>query len=94
MTSDDSHPPIAVRGFAAWAYLVGVGLLGISILALVFAGTPRVDLDALADRPAFWSILALVLVGELRPIFTPGRPDPTGITISTMFSFAALLFSC
>ena len=56
------------------------------------SGTSRGDLDALTNLPAFWAILALVLVGELRPIFTPGRPDPTGITMSTMFSFAALLF--
>ena len=90
--ADGGHPALIVRGLAAWSFLLGVGLLGVATLALVFVATPRIQFDQLTARPAFWAILALVLVGELRPIFTPGRPDPTGITMSTMFSFAALLF--
>ena len=94
MTSadDGGRPALTVRGLAAWSYLLVVGLLGLVVLTLVFAGTPRVDVDAVTNLPAFWAILTLVLIGELRPIFTPGRPDPSGITMSTMFSFAALLF--
>jgi diguanylate cyclase (GGDEF)-like protein len=89
---DRGQPALRVHGVATWSYLITVGLLGAGILALIFLGTPVADFDQLADRPAFWAILVLVLIGELRPIFTPGRPDPTGITMSTMFSFAALLF--
>src|SRR6476660_5540203 len=89
---DSGRPALIVRGVAAWSYLLFIGVLGLFVLAVVFVGTSRVDLDNLTDLPAFWAILALVVVGELRPIFTPGRPDPSGITMSTMFSFAALLF--
>jgi diguanylate cyclase (GGDEF)-like protein len=90
--ADDGDLGLAAPGLAAWTFLLGVGAFGVAALALIFVGTPLTHIHQLANRPAFWAILALVLVGELRPIFTPGRPDPTGITMSTMFSFAALLF--
>jgi diguanylate cyclase (GGDEF)-like protein len=90
--ADDVHTGLAVPGLAAWTFLLGVGAFGAAALVWIFVGTPLTHFHQLANRPAFWAILALVLVGELRPIFTPGRPDPTGITMSTMFSFAALLF--
>ena len=73
-------------------YLWTVAVLGFGALALVFASTSADDVRALGERPAFWVIMALVLVGELRPIFTSGSRDASGITMSTMFSFAALLF--
>ena len=73
-------------------YLWSVTVLGISALALIFASTSGGDVRELVERPAFWVILGLVLVGELRPIFTTGSRDSSGITMSTMFSFAALLY--
>jgi diguanylate cyclase (GGDEF)-like protein len=91
-TDDAARPVLVVRGPVAWTYVLAVGGLGVAILGLIFAGTSRTEIDQLTNLPSFWAILALVLIGELRPIFTPGRPDPTGITMSTMFSFAALLF--
>ena len=95
MTSadDGGRPALTVRGLAAWSYLLVVGLLGLVILALVFAGTPRVDLDA-AHQPAG-------LLGDPGPgarsascarSSRPAARTRTGITMSTMFSFAALLF--
>jgi diguanylate cyclase (GGDEF)-like protein len=80
------------RDPGATAYLLAVSGLGIVSMLLIFLGTSRAEVHALTDQPAFWTILVLVLVGELRPIFTPGRADPAGITMSTMFTFAALLF--
>jgi diguanylate cyclase (GGDEF)-like protein len=73
-------------------YLWTVTLLGFAALVLIFASSTSSDVQALGQRPAFWVILGLVLVGELRPIFTSGSRDSAGITMSTMFSFAALLF--
>ena len=80
------------RGVPFRVYLWVVTVLGLGALALVFASTSAADVKELGERPAFWVILALVLVGELRPIFTSGSRDSSGITMSTMFSFAALLF--
>jgi diguanylate cyclase (GGDEF)-like protein len=73
-------------------YLGTITALGLGALALVVASSWTNDVQALAERPAFWVILALVLVGELRPILTDSSRDSAGITTSTMFSFAALLF--
>jgi diguanylate cyclase (GGDEF)-like protein len=80
------------RNATATCYLLAVSGLGIASMLLVFLGTSPAQIRALTDLPAFWMILVLALVGELRPILTPGRPNPAGITMSTMFSFAALLF--
>jgi hypothetical protein len=80
------------RSLAFRVYLWTVSFLGLAALALVFASSTAEDVRALGERPAFWVILALVLVGELRPILTSGSRDSSGITMSTMFSFAALLF--
>ena len=73
-------------------YLWAVTLLGLAALALVYAAMSPDTARALAERPEFWVTLGLVLVGELRPIFTQSGRHPTGITMSTMFTFAALLF--
>ncbi|MGZ4594536.1 MAG: EAL domain-containing protein [Actinomycetes bacterium] len=84
--------PVDRRSLAARSYLFAVSGVGVAAMLLILLGTPRAEIRQLTDLSAFWTILVLVLVGELRPIFTPGRPDPAGITMSTMFSFAALLF--
>ena len=58
---------------------------------LVFASTSAA-MSGARRAAGLLVILGLVLVGELRPIFTSGSRDSSGITMSTMFSFAALLF--
>jgi len=73
-------------------YLWTVTAVGLAALALVSASTSGDEVRLLVENSAFWVILGLVLVGELRPIFTSGSRDSPGITTSTMFSFAALLF--
>ena len=77
-------------GLPFWVYVATVGAAGVGAAVVMAVTTPVGDLQALAVRPAFWAILGLVVVGELRPIFT--RTDPVGVTMSTTFSFAALLF--
>ena len=87
-TPDGTIPPRLFFRIYLWTVIV----LGLGALALIFASTSADDVRELVERPAFWVILGLVLVGELRPIFTAGSRDSSGITMSTMFSFAALLF--
>jgi diguanylate cyclase (GGDEF)-like protein len=72
-------------------YLGVVAGLGLILIALLVASASARELRDLVEQPAFWMILALVVVGELRPIFTAGGPEPTGIALSTTFTFAALL---
>jgi diguanylate cyclase (GGDEF)-like protein len=80
------------RSFWFRFYLSTVTLLGLVALVLVFTATSRSELDDLAHRPEFWVIMGLVLVGELRPILAAGWRHSSGITTSTMFTFAALIF--
>src|SRR4051794_33564039 len=72
-------------------YLTAVTLLGLGALALIVASTSSAEAAALAQRPAFWMIMGLAIVGELRPILAPASKSPSGVTMSTMFTFAALL---
>ena len=41
-------------------------------------------------HPLFWLVAALVLVGEIWPIITPGRSGPESPVASLTFAFAAL----
>ncbi|HEX6921330.1 MAG TPA: bifunctional diguanylate cyclase/phosphodiesterase [Actinomycetes bacterium] len=89
-TSGDRNRAGARTGAPFWGYIAVVAVTGLGVAGLLV--TSSGDLRELGGRPAFWATLGLVLIGELRPIFTPGRPDPVGVTTSTAFSFAALLF--
>jgi len=43
-------------------------------------------------HPLFWLLAALIVVGEIWPIITPGRSGPESPVASVTFSFAVLLF--
>ena len=73
-------------------YLSLVTAAGIGALLLTLLQLSRTDLSTLVSSPVLWTTLGLIVVAEIRPIFTPGNDDPTGITTSTAFAFAALLF--
>ncbi|MDQ1641736.1 MAG: hypothetical protein QOJ90_1087 [Actinomycetota bacterium] len=93
MRDVESLPDGAASGSRSFRiYLWFVTLLGLGVLGLIFSSTYAADIGELAERPAFWVIMALVVAGELRPILTSGSRHSSGITMSTMFSFAALLF--
>src|SRR2546429_1322700 len=42
--------------------------------------------------PLFWLLAALIVVGEIWPIVTPGRSGQVSPVASVTFSFAALIF--
>ena len=46
----------------------------------------------LVQSPLLWTIAVLIMVGELRPIITPGKSGPDSGVASVTFGFAALLF--
>jgi diguanylate cyclase (GGDEF)-like protein len=79
-------------GSPLWIYMTAVTVTGLAVLVMVAPRLSLVDLRGLADHPLFWVIAALALVGELRPIVTPGRSAPYSGSTSLTFCFAALLY--
>jgi diguanylate cyclase (GGDEF)-like protein len=71
------------------AYVSVVAALGLSVLALQVRGLDPLAVASLGW--AFWLVCALLLVGELRPLFTAGTKDVNGIALSVTFLFALLL---
>jgi diguanylate cyclase (GGDEF)-like protein len=79
-------------GSPLWIHMIGVTGAGVVVLAWAVSQLGLSGLSHLAHDPRFWVIAALIVVGEVRPIATPGRSGPDAPVISLAFSFAALLF--
>ncbi len=79
-------------GSPLWIHMTGVTGAGIVVLAWAVSQLGLAGLASLTHDPRFWVIAALVVVGEVRPIATPGRSGPDAPVVSLAFSFAALLF--
>jgi diguanylate cyclase (GGDEF)-like protein len=86
----DSRNAFTGRRDALFRSYVGtVGLVGLVLLTLA---VNSLDLSDVLDlRPAFWALCALLLVAEVRPLFTAGARDANGLVLSTTFVFALLL---
>jgi diguanylate cyclase (GGDEF)-like protein len=70
-------------------YVLVVVLAGLSVLAGCAAG---LDWPALPHvSAALWVVFALLLVGELRPLFTAGSADSNGLLVTSAVIFAVLL---
>jgi diguanylate cyclase (GGDEF)-like protein len=79
-------------GTPLWIYITAVTVAGLAVLVAV---VPRLSLPGLREllgHPLFWVIAALALIGELRPIVTPGKSVPDSGATSLTFCFAALLY--
>ena len=79
-------------GSPLWTYLAVVTAAGLAALAAAMRGLSGPGLVGLAGHPLFWVIAALTLVGELRPIVTPGQAASDAGNAALTFCFAALLF--
>src|SRR5450755_1839410 len=81
-------------GSPLWIHLMTVtaaGAVAFTFAMLHLHGlVPRPD--GLVWHPLFWLLAALVLVGDIWPIITPGRSGPESPVASLTFSFAALLY--
>jgi len=86
---DDRNDFAGRRDLAFRAYVAAVSTAGLVVLALA-ARTLDVA-SILGLEPAFWALCALLLVAELRPLFTAGARDANGLALSTSFVFALLL---
>ncbi|HEY2443621.1 MAG TPA: EAL domain-containing protein [Streptosporangiaceae bacterium] len=79
-------------GSPLWVHLTVVSVAGFAVLCLATASLSLADVHRLVRSPLLWTIAVLIMVGELRPIITPGRSGPDAGVASVTFSFAALLY--
>jgi diguanylate cyclase (GGDEF)-like protein len=81
------------RGSPLWIYLVSVIGVGVLAFALALSRLDGKDTDVVFRNPVFWILTAFIVLGELRPIVTPGSTENNGARVSTLFSFATLLYA-
>ena len=81
-------------GSPFWIYLTVVTVAGLGALLLVvlLRGLSLAGLHAVTGHPLFWVLAALSVLGELKPIVTPGKSRPDAGVASVTFCFAALLY--
>lgn len=79
-------------GSPLWIYLTAITVTGLGMLAVVLPRLSLAELRELAGHPLFWVVAALAIVGELRPIVTPGKSAHDSGATSLTFCFAALLY--
>jgi diguanylate cyclase (GGDEF)-like protein len=77
-------------GSPLWIHMTSVTVAGFGVFA--WAMTHLSGLPQLVRHPLFWVIAALIVVGELRPIVSPGATGAESPVASLTFSFAALLY--
>ena len=75
---------LAFRFYVAVVALAGLVLVGVASASLELETYRRIE-------PAFWVACLMLLLAELRPLFTAGARDSNGHVLSTTFVFAILL---
>jgi diguanylate cyclase (GGDEF)-like protein len=90
---NNTRDTVPRRGSPLWLYVVSVTGIGIAALAISVAFLHGDDLREMVRNPLFWLLAALIVIGELKPIITPGSTETTGATISTAFTFATMLYA-
>jgi diguanylate cyclase (GGDEF)-like protein len=81
------------RGSPLWIYLVSVIGVGVLAFALALSRLDSNDVRVVFKNPVFWILTAFIVLGELRPIITPGSNETNAASVSTLFSFATLLYA-
>jgi diguanylate cyclase (GGDEF)-like protein len=75
---------LSFRVYVAVVAAAGLLLVGTAAASLEPATFRRIEL-------AFWAVCLMLLVAELRPLFTAGARDANGHVLSTTFVFAIML---
>jgi diguanylate cyclase (GGDEF)-like protein len=75
------------RAWKFWSFIVVVVGGAVAVLAWRSPGVVAAPMMP----AAFWVVAALVVFGELRPVFTAGSRDVNGLVTSTTFVFAVVL---
>ena len=89
---NNTRDTVPRAGSPLWTYLLIVMVAGTAVFAAALATLSGADLSTLGHGPVFWLLGLFIIVGETRPIVTPGLDENSGATTSTTFSFAALLY--
>src|SRR6266516_2847321 len=89
---NNTRDTVPRRGSPLWIFFLCVTAAGLAVFAAALAGSTADDLNTIVRNPAFWLLGCFVVVGELRPIITPGLDENNGASTATTFSFAALLY--
>ncbi len=80
-------------GSPFWIYLTVVTVAGLgALVAALLHGPSLASLHGLAGHELFWVLVALSVLGELKPIVTPGKSSHDAGVASVTFCFAALLY--
>ena len=80
-------------GSPFWIYLTMVTVAGLAALLVALVhGLSLAVLHGLASHELFWVLAGLAVLGELKPIVTPGKSRPDAGVASVTFCFAALLY--
>src|SRR3954465_13491662 len=90
---NNTRDTVPRRGSPLWVYVVCVTSVGAAALAISAVFLHGDDLRELAGNPLFWILACLTVLGELKPIITPGSTETTGAAISTTFTFATMLYA-
>jgi diguanylate cyclase (GGDEF)-like protein len=90
---NNTRDTVPRRGSPLWIYVVCVTSAGFASLAVALAFLHGDDLRELVRNPLFWILAFLIVLGELKPIVTPGSTETTGATISTTFTLATMLYA-
>jgi hypothetical protein len=88
---NDTRDATPRAGSPLWIYLAVVSAAGLAAFCAAITSLTLASLPRLAVSPLLWAIAALILLGELRPIITPGRSGSDSGVASVTFGFAALL---
>ena len=76
-------------GSPLWIHITAVTVVG--AVVFILALTQLMDMSVLVDHPLFWVLAAMVVLGEIWPIVTPGHSKLEAPLASVTFSFAALI---
>src|SRR5215469_11809290 len=76
-------------GSPLWIHMALVIVVGAGVFALSVAMIMHVS--KLIGHPLFWVLAAMIVLGEIWPIVTPGRSTLEAPVASVTFSFAALI---
>jgi diguanylate cyclase (GGDEF)-like protein len=78
-------------GSPLWIHITIVITLGTAVFAAMLNYLRDSGLTRLTGHPLFWVLAVMIVLGEIWPIMTPGRPSTEGPIASITFSFAALI---
>ena len=75
---------VLLRSYVGIVTAGGLGLIAVVLYGATLRNLPGVD-------AAFFAVVGLLMLGQLRPLFTAGAPDANGVMVSIAFVFAILL---